>query len=109
MVNVKGRYKAHGSEQQEFCIFKKQKKQKGEPGMRTAIFPENGRRMMSEGIAGKEDSPDCRYHFSSWRKRQPGETGTDCRTVFFRKDHFQQAAFNPVDDKWVETFSYLSR
>ena len=39
MVNVKGRYKAHGSEQQEFCIFKKQKKQKGEPGMRTAIFP----------------------------------------------------------------------
>ena len=48
MVNVKGRYKAHGSEQQEFCIFKKQKKQKGEPGMRTAIFPENGRRMMSE-------------------------------------------------------------
>ena len=40
MVNVKGRYKAHGSEQQEFCIFKKQKKQKGEPGMRTAIFPE---------------------------------------------------------------------
>ena len=37
MVNVKGRYKAHGSEQQEFCIFKKQKKQKGEPGMRTAI------------------------------------------------------------------------
>lgn len=47
MVNVKGRYKAHGSEQQEFCIFK-QKKQKGEPGMRTAIFPENGRRMMSE-------------------------------------------------------------
>ena len=38
-----------------------------------------------------------------------GETGTDCRTVFFRKDHFQQAAFNPVDDKWVETFSYLSR
>ena len=30
MVNVKGRYKAHGSEQQEFCIFKKQKKQKGE-------------------------------------------------------------------------------
>ncbi len=48
MVNVKGRYKAHGSEQQELCIFKKQKKQKGEPGMRTAIFPENGRRMMSE-------------------------------------------------------------
>lgn len=48
MVNVKGRYKAHGSEKQEFCIFKKQKKQKGEPGMRTAIFPENGRRMMSE-------------------------------------------------------------
>ena len=48
MVNVKGRCKAHGSEQQEFCIFKKQKKQKGEPGMRTAIFPENGRRMMSE-------------------------------------------------------------
>ena len=48
MVNVKGRYKAHGSEQQEFCIFKNQKKQKGEPGMRTAIFPENGRRMMSE-------------------------------------------------------------
>lgn len=48
MVNVKGRYKAHGSEQHEFCIFKKQKKQKGEPGMRTAIFPENGRRMMSE-------------------------------------------------------------
>ena len=47
MVNVKGRYKAHGSEQQELCIFKKQKKQKGEPGMRTAIFPENGRRMMS--------------------------------------------------------------
>ena len=47
MVNVKGRCKAHGSEQQEFCIFKKQK-QKGEPGMRTAIFPENGRRMMSE-------------------------------------------------------------
>ena len=45
MVNVKGRYKAHGSEQQEFCIFKKQK---GDPGMRTAIFPENGRRMMSE-------------------------------------------------------------
>ena len=44
MVNVKGRYKTHGSEQQEFCIFKKQKKQKGEPGMRTAIFPENGRR-----------------------------------------------------------------
>ena len=41
MVNVKGRYKAHGSEQQEFCVFKKQKKQKGEPGM-------NGRRMMSE-------------------------------------------------------------
>ena len=39
MVNVKGRYKAHGSEQQGFCIFKKQKKQKGEPGMRTAIFP----------------------------------------------------------------------
>lgn len=38
MVNVKGRYKALGSEQQEFCIFKKQKKQKGEPGMRTAIF-----------------------------------------------------------------------
>ena len=35
MVNVKGRCKAHGSEQQEFCIFKKQKKQKGEPGMRT--------------------------------------------------------------------------
>ena len=28
--------------------FQKQKKQKGEPGMRTAIFPENGRRMMSE-------------------------------------------------------------
>lgn len=27
MVNVKGRYKAHGSEQQELCIFKKQKKQ----------------------------------------------------------------------------------
>lgn len=48
MVNVKGRYKAHGSEQQGLCIFKKQKKQKGEPGMRTAIFPENGRRMMSE-------------------------------------------------------------
>lgn len=48
MVNVKGRYKAHGSEQREFCIFKKQKKQKGEPGMRTDIFPENGRRMMSE-------------------------------------------------------------
>lgn len=48
MVNVKGRYKAHESEQQELCIFKKQKKQKGEPGMRTAIFPENGRRMMSE-------------------------------------------------------------
>ena len=48
MVNVKGRYKAHGSEQQELCIVKKQKKQKGEPGMRTAIFPENGRRMMSE-------------------------------------------------------------
>lgn len=48
MVNVKGRYKAHRSEQQELCIFKKQKKQKGEPGMRTAIFPENGRRMMSE-------------------------------------------------------------
>ena len=47
MGNVKGRCKAHGSEQQ-FCIFKKQKKQKGEPGMRTAIFPENGRRMMSE-------------------------------------------------------------
>lgn len=47
MVNVKGRYKAHGSEQQEFCIFKNQKKQKGEPGMRTDIFPENGRRMMS--------------------------------------------------------------
>ena len=43
MVNVKGRYKAHGSEQQEFCIFKNQKKQKGEPGMRTAIFPENDR------------------------------------------------------------------
>ena len=43
MVNVKGRYKAHGSEQQELCIFKKQKKQKGEPGMRTAIFPENGK------------------------------------------------------------------
>ena len=48
MVNVKGRYKAHGQKQQEFCIFKNQKKQKGEPGMRTAIFPENGRRMMSE-------------------------------------------------------------
>lgn len=48
MVNVKGRCKAHGSEQQEFCIFKKQKKQKGELGMRPAIFPENGRRMMSE-------------------------------------------------------------
>lgn len=27
MVNVKGRYKAHGSEQQEF-VFQKQKKQK---------------------------------------------------------------------------------
>ena len=47
MVNVKGRYKAHGSEQQEFCS-SKQKKHKGEPAMRTAIFPENGRRMMSE-------------------------------------------------------------
>ena len=31
-----------------FVFSKKQKKQKGEPGMRTAIFPENGRRMMSE-------------------------------------------------------------
>jgi len=30
------------------AVQKKQKKQKGEPGMRTAIFPENGRRMMSE-------------------------------------------------------------
>ena len=41
MVNVIGRYKSNGSEQQEFCIFKKQKKQKGEPGMRKAIFPEH--------------------------------------------------------------------
>ena len=38
MVNVKGRYKAHGSEQQEFCIFKKQKKQKGEPKHLAHIF-----------------------------------------------------------------------
>ena len=37
MVNVKGRYKAHGSEQQELCIFKKQKKQNGEPGRRTPM------------------------------------------------------------------------
>lgn len=48
MVNVKGRYKAHGSEQRGVLYFQKQKKQKGEPGMRTDIFPENGRRMMSE-------------------------------------------------------------
>ena len=56
MVNVKGRCKAHGSEQQEFCIFKKQKKQKGEPGMRTAIFPENGRRMI------------CRWINDNWKR-----------------------------------------
>ena len=59
---------------------------------------------VAEALQEKKIAPDCRYHFSSWRKRQPGETGTDCRTVFFRKDHFQQAAFNPVDDKWVKPF-----
>lgn len=44
-----------------------------------------------------------------------GENGNRVKLVLIAgpsssgKDHFQQAAFNPVDDKWVETFSYLSR
>ena len=61
---------------------------------------------ITKGIAGKEDSPDCRYHFSSWRKRQPGETGTDCRTVFFRKDQFFSQIIYSAFCSWSEAASH---
>ena len=38
MVNVKGRYKAHGSEQQEFCIFKKAEEAERRTGNENSYF-----------------------------------------------------------------------
>ena len=82
MVNVKGRYKAHGSEQQEFCIFKKQKKQKGEP----ELIPFSG--MLPKGLSASEQriltlrlAEDMDYSTIS---EKLGISETACRSQYSR-------------------------